>query len=229
MCGFIIVAGTLLLGYGLSQRQSDFLLIASAMPQLIALLAAMVIALGSRWFTSRSERNAAWPSTETLCPTDLAIRAPRILRKVNQHLDGDDPPIRMSELRRLASCNDSSTFGTLEWCCSRSAELARLCSSSSHCVVSTTGCSESVTDAGGMPAHAAQCEGPAQTPARTGRTSAQGRRPQLRLPVRSDKRHTPCVRPAVAVSERIRARELARPEVIGSVTRNRRGSTRSSP
>ncbi|MEQ0564230.1 hypothetical protein ABJI51_34560 [Amycolatopsis sp. NEAU-NG30] len=104
MCGFIIAADTLLLAYGLSQRQAGFLLIASAMPQLIALLSALVIAHGFPmvYVALRAERRLA-PNADTLCSTYLAIRAPSILRKLNEHLDQNDSPKSMSDLRRLAS------------------------------------------------------------------------------------------------------------------------------
>jgi hypothetical protein len=117
MFGFIIAADSLLLGYGLSQRQAGFLLIASAMPQLILLLAAMVIAHGFPmvYVALRAERRLA-PNTDTLCSTYLTMRAPGLLRMINQHLDAEDSADRMSELRRLASARrfiDFRSTGTV--------------------------------------------------------------------------------------------------------------------
>jgi hypothetical protein len=115
ICGFITAADFLLLGYGLSQRHAGFLLIASAMPLLVALLVAMVFAHGLPmvYVALRAERWLA-PPVDTLCSTYLATRAPNLLRQINQLLDTEESADRMPNLRRLASTRRSINFRSIE-------------------------------------------------------------------------------------------------------------------
>jgi hypothetical protein len=89
--GFLVTADALLLGYGLSQKHAGFLLLASALPLLLMLLAAFVVAHGLPmvYVAIRAERTLA-PSGGTLCSTYLRLRAPRLLRKINQDLDAGE-------------------------------------------------------------------------------------------------------------------------------------------
>lgn len=104
MCGFLIAANAVLLGYGLSQRHAGFLLVASAFPLLVILLATSIVRHGFPmvYVALRAERHLA-PGVDTLCSTYLAVHAPRLLRKLEPILDDQDP---MPVVRRLVSARN---------------------------------------------------------------------------------------------------------------------------
>jgi hypothetical protein len=116
MCGFLIAADSVLLGYGLSQRHAGFLFVASVFPLVVLVLSAMIIAHGFPmvYVALRAERRLA-PDVDTLCNTYLAIRAPSLLRKINELLDaGESDPLpgmrRLVSFRRLIRFRSAGTI-----------------------------------------------------------------------------------------------------------------------
>lgn len=109
-CGFLIAANSVLLGYGLSQRHAGFLLVASVFPLLVMLLAAIIVMHGFPmvYVALRAERHLA-PDADTLCSTYLALRAPRLLHRLNAILDAGDPD-PVPNVRRLVSARNVFDF-----------------------------------------------------------------------------------------------------------------------
>jgi len=103
MCGFLIAANAVLLGYGLSQRHGGFLLVASVFPLLVLVLGALVVKNGFPmvYVALRAERHLA-PDADTLCTTYLALRVPGLLARINAILDAGDPDA-VASMRSLMS------------------------------------------------------------------------------------------------------------------------------
>lgn len=114
MCGFIVAADTLLLGYGLSQRQGAFLILASAMPLIMALVGAMVIINGFPmvYVALRAEQRLG-TDVDTLVTTFLKIRAPRLLEKITGVLKVAAGEADVRRLVTLRNFIDFRSRGTL--------------------------------------------------------------------------------------------------------------------
>ncbi|MFE9694460.1 hypothetical protein [Micromonospora sp. NPDC005806] len=86
--GILVAADSVLLGYGLAQRQAEFLLAAAIMPILIVLVGRVTItnAVPLAYVALRLERQSGDADTPTLGATYLRSKSPQLLHLLEEHL-----------------------------------------------------------------------------------------------------------------------------------------------
>lgn len=118
ICGFLIAADAVLLGYGLSQRLAGVLLAASAMPTLMALIAWLTIAHGTPLvYIAVKAEHALAPNAPTLCATYATVHGPAFLRRMTESIREAEqegrPPVDLRKVVSLRAAGLHRSFGVV--------------------------------------------------------------------------------------------------------------------